>query len=578
MSLAELGFSEIWVADYEFRAGSGETPIPVCLVAKELISGQQIRQWADEMGQKPPYSLAEDSLFIAYYATAEFSCHLALGWQLPANVIDAYVEFRNVTNGRFLKCGSGLLGALAYFGEDAIDTLEKEEMRALVMRGGEYTVEERQAILAYCESDVVGLEQLVHHLAKDWGNPVHLAQALQRGRYTKAVAAMEATGVPVDLPLLSVLRENWDSLKQKLVATVDTRYRVYDGNTFKHDRFAEYLVRSEIPWPRLPSGRLCLDDDTFSEQCKSYPQLRPLKDLRNAMGQLRLNDLAVGPDGRNRCLLSMFKAKTGRNQPSTSKFVFGLSAWLRGLIRPEPGCGLAYIDWSQQEFAIAAALSGDLQMQSAYLSGDPYLAFAKQAGAAPANASKQSHAAIREQFKACVLAVQYGMGEESLAMRIGQPVVYARELLRLHRQTYRAFWEWSDGVVNYAQVHRRLWTVFGWRLQFEGKVNERSVRNFPMQANGAEMLRLACCLGSEAGIRILAPVHDAILIEAPLNELESAALQMQQRMQEASQVVLAGFQLRSDVKYIRAPERYEDERGQVMWQTVMSLLEVTYEQ
>lgn len=161
MSLAELGFAEIWVADYEFRAGSGETPIPVCLVAKELISGQQICQWADEMGQKPPYSLAEDSLFIAYYATAEFSCHLALGWQLPANVIDAYVEFRNVTNGRFLKCGSGLLGALAYFGEDAIDTLEKEEMRALVMRGGEYTAEERQAILAYCESDVVGLEQLV---------------------------------------------------------------------------------------------------------------------------------------------------------------------------------------------------------------------------------------------------------------------------------------------------------------------------------------------------------------------------------------------------------------------------------
>lgn len=573
MSLAALGFAEIWVADYEFRAGSGETPVPVCLVAKELLSGRLVHQWADELGSTPPYSLAENSLFIAYYATAEFSCHLALEWSLPANVIDAYVEFRNLTNGRFLKCGSGLLGALAYFGEDAIDTLEKEAMRALVMRGGEYTAAERQAILAYCASDVVGLEQLVHHLARDWGDPVNLAQALQRGRYTKAVAHMEARGIPVDLPLLTMLRGNWDGLKQKLVAQVDAQYGVYEGNTFKHDRFAAYLVRSEIPWPRLPSGRLCLDDDTFSEQCKSYPQLRPLKDLRNALGQLRLNDLAVGPDGRNRCLLSMFKAKTGRNQPSTSKFVFGLAAWLRGLIRPEAGYGLAYIDWSQQEFAIAAALSGDLPMQRAYRSGDPYLAFAKQAGAAPATATKASHAAIREQFKACVLAVQYGMGEESLALRIGQPVVYARELLRLHRQTYRSFWAWSDGVVNYAQVHRRLWTVFGWRLQLEGKVNERSVRNFPMQANGAEMLRLACCLGSEAGIRMIAPVHDAILIEAPLDELERATAQMQQLMAEASTAVLAGFALRSDVKYIRAPERYADERGQLMWQTVMRLLE-----
>ena len=84
----------------------------------------------------------------------------------------------------------------------------------------------------------------------------------------------------------------------------------------------------------------------------------------------------------------MFSSKTGRNQPSNSKFVFGLSAWLRGLIKPSPGYGLAYIDWSQQEFGIAAALSGDHRMQEAYLSGDPYLTFAKQAGAAQADATK----------------------------------------------------------------------------------------------------------------------------------------------------------------------------------------------
>ena len=58
-------------------------------------------------------------------------------------------------------------------------------------------------------------------------------------------------------------------------------------------------------------------------------------------------------------------------------------------------------------------------MMNAYHSGDPYLAFAKQAGAAPADATKATHKAVREQFKACVLAVQYGMGGEALAQRIG---------------------------------------------------------------------------------------------------------------------------------------------------------------
>ena len=109
-------------------------------------------------------------------------------------------------------------------------------------------------------------------------------------------------------------------------------------------------------------------------------------------------------------MLSAFRARTGRNQPSNTKFIFGPSVWLRGLIQPPPGYGIAYIDWAQQEFGIAAALSGDPLMMEAYCSGDPYLAFAKQAGAAPPDATKATHKAIRDQFKSTVLAVQYGMG------------------------------------------------------------------------------------------------------------------------------------------------------------------------
>ena len=206
--------------------------------------------------------------------------------------------------------------------------------------------------------------------------------------------------------------------------------------------------------------------------------------------------------------------RTGRNQPSNSKFIFGPSVWLRALIKPEPGNALAYIDWSQQEFGIAAALSGDALMQKAYSSGDPYLEFAKQAGAVPAHATKESHGEVRERFKACVLAVQYGMGAEALAERIGQSPAHARELLRLHRETYACFWRWSDAALDHAMLTGKLQTVFGWTVRPGVDPNPRSLRNFPMQANGAEMLRLACMFGVEAGIKICAPVHDAILIEA----------------------------------------------------------------
>ena len=124
-------------------------------------------------------------------------------------------------------------------------------------------------------------------------------------------------------------------------------------------------------------------------------------------------------------------------------------------------------------------------MHQAYLSGDPYLMFAQQAGAVPAGATKESHKAERELLKVCALAVQCGMGSASLAQRFDQPECLARELLRLHRQTYPLFWRWSEAVVDHAMLQGKLWTVFGWTVHVGNRPNPRSLANFPMQANGA---------------------------------------------------------------------------------------------
>jgi DNA polymerase I len=94
-----------------------------------------------------------------------------------------------------------------------------------------------------------------------------------------------------------------------------------------------------------------------------------------------------------------------------------------------------------------------------------------------------------------------------------------------------------------------------------------------MQANGAEMLRLACCLGTERGIEVCAPVHDAVLICAPLERLETDVARMRQAMAEASRIVLGGFGLGTDAQIVRYPDRYMDERGAVMWDRVMKLID-----
>ena len=455
-------FREVWFVDFEFHQPDGELPNPVCMVAREYRTGRTLRLWGDELRarREPPVPVGPDSLLVAYYASAELSCYLALGWPLPVRVLDLYAEFRCMTTGRKVPCGRSLLGALTYHGLDAIEATEKAEMQNLAQRGGPYTTHEKEALLDYCESDVVALAKLLPVMLTQ----IDLARAVLRGRYMAAAARIERAGIPIDVPTFEKLKSNWEAVQDRLITEIDTEYGIYEGRTFKMERFAGWLARTGIPWPRLDSGMLDTRDGTFRDMARSHPRLAPLRELRYSLSQLRLSALAVGGDGCNRCLLSAFAAKTGRNQPSNSRFAFGPSVWLRGLIKPKPGRAIAYVDWEQQEFGIAAALSGDEVMMEAYSSGDPYLAFAKQAGAVPPDATKTSHKEEHDLFKSCALGIQYGMGEKSLAQRIGRSPADARQLLELHHRTYPTFWRWSDAAVDHGMLFGKLHTVFGWRI------------------------------------------------------------------------------------------------------------------
>lgn len=576
--MSTLPFKHIVVADFEFEFGghssfedasrSGERPRPVCMVAKELRSGECWRLWRGEFGSTPPFPIGSDALFVAYYASAELGCFRALGWPKPANILDLFTEFRDRTNGIKTPAGAGLIGALTYFGLDTVGSNEKDEMRARVLRGPPWSENERQAILDYCATDIDALKRLLPAMVSG----IDLPRALLRGRYMAAAAAIEFNGVPIDAPTLRLLRDNWIHIQDELIRAIDFDYGVFEGRSFRADRWAQYLTKHKIPWPLLESGRLDLSDGTFRKMARAHPAVAPMRELRSALSEMRLADLAVGSDARNRTILSAFRARTGRNQPSNSKFIFGPSVWLRGLIKPPPGHGVAYVDWSQQEFGIAAALSGDDAMMAAYHSGDPYLAFAKLAGAVPQDATKKTHAGTRELFKQCVLAVQFGMEAESLAANIGQPPVAARDLLRAHRETFKKFWKWSDAAVDHAMLHGLLHTVFGWHVRVSENQNPRSLRNFPVQGNGAEMMRLAACFATESGIEVCAPVHDAFLICAPLDRFAEAVAGMRAAMAAASRNVLSGFELGTDVHTVKFPDRYMDARGKVMWERVLDLI------
>ena len=578
--LRQFGFRQVWCVDFEFANTPGSRPTPHTLVAHEVYSGKIIRLFEEEFTSlnAPPYGIGRDALFVAYYSSAEFGCHLALGWPLPVHVLDLFTEFRCLTNGLLTFSGRKLLGALAYFGLSGIDAVEKQNMQDRAIRGAPFTPEERAALLDYCQEDVMALVRLLAVMLPR----IDLPHAINRGRYMKACARIEDAGIPIDTPLLAAFRSNWDRIKDGLIAEVDRDFGVFEGQTFKTDRFEKYLAQQGIPWVYLPSGAPALDDETFKYMADIYQQLRPLRDLKKTLSQLKLHQLAVGPDRRNRSLLSAFGATTGRNTPSSTKFVFGLPAWIRGLVKPTDGHAIVYADWSAQEIGIAAALSQDSTMIKAYESGDPYLFWAKRLGVVPQEATKATHGEVRDRYKtAAGLGIGYGMQADNLALRIGQTKFHAQELLRQHHETFPRFWIWSDGACDRALTCNELCTVFDWTMHYgpDTKINPRSIRNWPMQAHGAEMLRLACVLATERGLRIIAPVHDALVAEARLEDLESTVEALQAVMVEASRIVLGGFALRSDVKTFSYPERFKDDRFKSdsgkrkdLWNLVLGLI------
>jgi hypothetical protein len=567
-------FEEIWIADFEFIPKPGGRPDVVCLCARELRTGRTLRLWRNQLGAKPPYRTDASVLFICFVANAELSCHLALDWPLPAKILDLSPEFRCAVNGRITPEGKGLLGALAYYGLDSIGTKHKDAMRKRILQGWPVTAEEIELILAYCLSDVYALADLLPKLLPGIDLPI----ALYRGEFIAVSAAMEHRGVPIDMEIFTPLanKRTWAALRDAMVPVIDAQYGVYakkkNGEwSFSRELFEAYLNRQAIAWPRLETGALNLRRKTFETMSKSRPELEDLRQLRHARDKMRCIKLAVD-SGRNRTVLWPFQSKTSRTQPKASQWIFSPAVWLRSLIKPEPGRAVAYIDYSSMEFMLAAALSGDPVMLDLYSAGDPYLGFAKRVGTAPQSASKATHAGLRDRYKVALLAIQYGMMAEMLSARLGISSFEGHEMLAQHRALFNVYWRWSEDWVAQALDSGTMRTVFGWECRTGiTEFNERSIRNWPVQATGAEILRVACIIAHRHGIELCGPVHDAVLIEAPIERIEDDAELMREIMRRAARAVL-DCELRTDKTVVKYPNRYSDPRGEQIWQQMMKLL------
>jgi DNA polymerase I-like protein with 3'-5' exonuclease and polymerase domains len=466
------------------------------------------------------------------------------------------------------KTNIDLASSLYAFLDVEIDYKHKKAMQQLIL-SGKYTEEQKAEIMRYAGDDVEYLPELFRVLQKEIRTLTrqtfdeYLKAAFIRGEWSARLAIIERTGIPVDRPRLERIRDSRGEILNEWIEMLCNDYYPF----YLKNKKGEWVYSTaqkvawveakglEKEWPKTKAKKpqFSFSKEVMKDYEELYPEIKELSRIRNFDSQTKSYSSKkdegfeeimlfepeedevttegkesifdrIGTDERLRCYFGPYGTQTSRNAPPARSFILAQAKWIRSCMRPPEGWCITSIDYSAEEFIIAACEAKDKNMEAAYDmklsdgSQDVYLAFAILANAVPKNATKKTHKELRTRFKSTVLGKQFGMGVSKLHKKIiadtGDRTVtedQAKELDAYHKETFSDYWDFVKDTLDTYNDGVPLKTRDGWYL-FTDNPNQMSVANFRIQGAGGAILRAAVRNAQRAGVRVIAPLHDALYI------------------------------------------------------------------
>jgi hypothetical protein len=565
--------------EFDAKKGRGERPgFPVCICAIEVFAdGREIEhRLAAPYPPRPPWDRGDPYLTVGFALGAETgSMVLNVGWPMPSPAIDLYAEFMVLHNTEMCRDderklpGPSLIQACNHYRVAGMDAAVKNEMRSLVYTKKNHTPEEIATIQDYCLNDDCRMTLRLFYAMLPH---IDFPRAPIRGVFMMQIERTRWRGLPIDMPVYRRAKRCVPIIKTKMHSELNRMlgFDVYHAGVFKRGAMFRLMQQRGIPIPIDPkTGAYSCSTRLLKPMIATYPEIEIFYEHKRMIDAFNRFDLEIGGDGRHRFWLNPYGTKTGRNNPSTTT-LWGLPHTMRSFLKPPPGMAIAQVDFGNQEFGIAAALSGD-PTAIADLTGDPYRQFAAAAlGIADPTAQQ------RQVYKACVLGRIYGMGADTLARNLGISRTQAEAILDQMSARYPVLNAWLERVQLKAAHILPITCTLGWSLTASEKTNTRTFLNFPMQANGAEIMRLVFARAGD--LPIIGCAHDSFLLEDRSDRIEQTVRDMQEVMRAASRDLLGGFELRADCDdIVRHPDRFVDKRereaGMRHWNWLMRLIE-----
>ena len=573
-------FRRILSVDTEYRTDpSGTIPHKVvCFVYQDIFTGETFRYWEhDGRITDNKHFDYDDCLLVCFNAVAEVGSYLKLLHGKPDNIWDCYVE--NARLYKPFRSGPGALSLLAcanfYNIPGVMPKEEKDKWLDVIINNESYTQEQETGILDYCQRDVEATVKVFIEQVKDIEKKNNLKtiedferelwQVCFRGYSQGCVAQVERNGIPIDVQMVNEFKDYWPKVKDRLIEKYNKEINLFEGLKFNNNKFTDLVNKLGLSseWPRLKSGKYATDIKTIARYVH-IPEIKKFQEIRTFLNMTKLTNYDCNYDGKARTTLFMFGTVTSRCTPSTAKYIFNGSAWARNFICPTWGHKLVYVDYSQQEPAIMGYLSKDQKLIQAYQSGDVYIHSAKLCKMIPESATRKTHPEMRDVFKELFLANGYGAGPGYVSQKLKVSLIKAKQLQLMFREVYHVYFNWIESIIAGATATGYLSTEYGWQRfikSFTKKYKDgrrkdigRSLLNWPVQSNGADVLRQAMVDLTNNHFEVCALVHDAVLLQIPIPEFK-------QRLDEAKQIMVG-----ASIKVVGGPIRVDHEEISGNWQ------------
>ncbi|EKP0308238.1 hypothetical protein JGK42_002079 [Aeromonas veronii] len=232
-----------------------------------------------------------------------------------------------------------------------------------------------------------------------------------------------------------------------------------------------------------------------------------------------------------------FATTTGRNVIYGPSLTSLKKKFWPFVLNPTTGYLYILLDYGQEEAAIAACFANDQELMAAYLAGDLYL-----------HIGRHPHLAGLDRDSLKKLVLPYSYGQSAAA--------YAREY-KIHLEVAQRYWRALKEIFHHvdAELNHRSQLAFrdgyvsclDWAARVTPLSNPLAVRNWPVQATGADIMRRAVIGLVEAGIDLRLTIHDAFLIRVPIAEQDQQVAKAIALLKQASALVLDGFELKVKV-------------------------------